>query len=185
MFYEMRTTAKLLTEGLTDKEAIQRIIAENLFQYPTEKQIRSQALACIKRLHGMNDESLVAMIATQPSDTAKQVCLYAMMKYNRLVWDFMVTVIGEKYRNRDMSFGRRDLNVYFIRLQEQIDSVATWSDTTVAKAKQVLLRVLVENEYLDATDADHLNPVWLDKQLENAIRANHDEAMLPAFNCLD
>ena len=146
---------------------------------------RSQALACIKRLHGMNDESLVVMIATQPSDTAKQVCLYAMMKYNRLVWDFMVTVIGEKYRNRDMSFGRRDLNVYFIRLQEQIDSVAAWSDTTVAKAKQVLLRVLVENEYLDATEADHLNPVWLDSQLENAIRANHDEAMLPAFNCLE
>ena len=175
MFYEMRTTAKLLMEGLTDKEAVQRIITENLFQYPTEKQIRSQALACIKRLHGMNDESLVAMIATQPSDTAKQVCLYAMMKYNRLVWDFMVTVIGEKYRNRDMS----------IRLQEQIDSVAAWSDTTVAKAKQVLLRVLVENEYLDAIDADHLNPVWLDSQLENAIRANHDEAMLPAFNCLE
>lgn len=185
MFYEMRTTAKLLTEGLSDKEAIDRIASENLFQYPTERQIRSQALACIKRLHGMNDDTLVAAVATQPSDTARQVCLYAMMKYNRLVWDFMVTVIGEKYRNRDMSFGRRDLNVYFIRLQEQIDSVAVWKDTTVAKAKQVLLRLLVENEYLDATDADHLNPVWLDSQLENAIRANHDEALLPAFNCLD
>lgn len=185
MFYEMRTTAKLLMEGLSDQEAIQRIISENLFQYPTERQIRSQALACLKRLHGMNDDTLVEAIATQPSDTAKQVCLYAMMKYNRLVWDFMVTVIGEKYRNRDMSFGRRDLNVYFIRLQEQIDSVAAWSDTTVAKAKQVLLRVLVENEYLDSISSDHLNPVWLDKQLENAIRANHDEAMLPAFNCLD
>lgn len=45
--------------------------------------------------------------------------------------------------------------------------------------------MLVENEYLDAIDADHLNPVWLDSQLENAIRANHDEAMLPAFNCLE
>ena len=185
MFYEMRTTAKLLMEGLSDQEAIQRIISENLFQYPTERQIRSQALACLKRLHGMNDDTLVEAIAMQPSDSAKQVCLYAMMKYNRLVWDFMVTVIGEKYRNRDLSFGRRDLNVYFIRLQEQIDSVAAWSDTTVAKAKQVLLRVLVENEYLDSISSDHLNPIWLDKQLENAIRSNHDEAMLPAFNCLD
>ena len=185
MFFEMRTTAKLLMEGLSDQDAIQRIISENLFQYPTERQIRSQALACLKRLHGMNDDTLVEAIATQPSDSAKQVCLYAMMKYNRLVWDFMVTVVGEKYRNRDMSFGRRDLNVYFIRLQEQIDSVAAWSDTTVAKAKQILLRVLVENEYLDSISSDHLNPVWLDKQLENAIRANHDEAMLPAFNCLD
>lgn len=184
MFYEMRTTAKLLMEGLTDQEAIQRIISENLFQYPTEKQIRSQALACLKRLHGMND-SLVEAIATQSSDTAKQVCLYAMMKYNRLVWDFMVTVIGDKYHNRDMNFGRRDLNVYFIRLQEQNDSVAAWSDTTVAKAKQVLLRVLVENEYLNSIKADHLNPIWLDSQLEDAIRTNHDEAILPAFNCLD
>ena len=177
MFYEMRTTAKLLMEGLSDKEIISRIVAENLFQYPTERQIRSQTLACLKRLHGLNDDSLVEAIATQPSDTAKQVCLYAMMKYNRLVWDFMVTVIGEKYRNRDMSFSRRDLNVYFIRLQEQID--------TVARAKLVLLRVLVENEYLDSKDADHLNPVWLDRQLENAIRASHNEAVLPAFNCLD
>ena len=185
MFYEMRTTAKLLMEGLSDEEAIHQILSENLFQYPTEKQIRSQALACLKRLHGLDDDSLVEMIATQSSDTAKQVCLYAMMRYNRLVWDFMVTVIGEKYRNRDMSFARRDLNVYFIRLQEQIDSVAAWSDTTVNKAKQVLLRILVENEYLDSVNADHLNPVWLDRQLENAIRASHDEAVLPAFNCLD
>lgn len=185
MFFEMRATAKLLTEGLTDEEAISRIIEENLFQYPTEKQTRSQALACLKRLHGMQDETLVAAIATRSSETAKQVCLYAMMKYNRLVWDFMVTVIGEKYRNRDLSFSRRDLNIYFIRLQEQIDSVAAWSETTVAKAKQVLLRVLVENEYLNSTDATELNPVWLDSELENAIRANHDEAMLPAFNCLD
>ena len=133
----------------------------------------------------LGDDGLIKTIAHSSMENAKQACLYAMMKYNRLVWDFMVTVIGEKYRNRDMSFGRRDLNVYFIRLQEQIDSVAAWSDTTVAKAKQVLLRVLVENEYLDAIDADHLNPVWLDSQLENAIRANHDEAMLPAFNCLE
>ena len=184
MFYEMRTTAKLLMEGMTDEEAIQRIMSENLFQYPTEKQIRSQVLACIKRLHGL-DEDLIRAIATRPSEVAKQICLYAMMRYNRLVWDFMVTVVGEKFRTQDLGFGKRDLNVYFIRLQEQIDSVAAWSDTTVAKAKQVLLRVLVENEYLDSVRSDHLNPVWLDSELENAIRANHDEAVLPAFNCLD
>jgi hypothetical protein len=36
LFYEMRTTAKLLIEGL-DKESIaDRIISENLFQYPTD-----------------------------------------------------------------------------------------------------------------------------------------------------
>ena len=33
LFYEMRTTAKLIQEGLDDKEIINRIVAENLFQH--------------------------------------------------------------------------------------------------------------------------------------------------------
>ena len=73
----------------------------------------------------MNDYSLVQAIATQPSEVAKQICLYAMMKQNRLVWDFMITVIGEKFRSRDNSFGKKDLNIFFLRLQEQDDNVAS------------------------------------------------------------
>ena len=40
LFYEMRTTAKLICEGLEDNEIIDRIVEDNLFQYPTEKSIR-------------------------------------------------------------------------------------------------------------------------------------------------
>lgn len=183
LFYEMRTTAKLICEGLEDAEVVSRIAAENLFQYPTEKTISRIARACIKRLRAMEDESLIQAISTQPTDVAKQICLYAMMKQSRLVWEFMITVIGEKYRLRDSSFGKIDLNTYFMRLQEQDDTVATWSDNTIMKLKQVLARVLVETEYLDNLKSDHLNPVWLQPILENAIRSNGDLAALPAFNC--
>ena len=61
------------------------------------------AKACIKRLHALEDDSLVSAIASQPTDVAKQICLYALMKQSRLVWEFMLTVIGEKDRLRDMS----------------------------------------------------------------------------------
>ena len=115
-------------------------------------------------------------------DVAKQICLYALMKQSRLVWEFMLTVIGEKYRLRDTSFGRIDLNTFFIRLQEQDDAVAAWSDSTIKKLKQIMVRVLVETEYLDHIRADHINPVWLNPILENAIRSNHDDIILPAFN---
>ena len=70
--------------------------------------------------------------------TAKLICLYAMMKQSRLVWEFMLTVIGEKYRLRDTSFGKIDLNTFFMRLQEQNDTVASWSDSTVTKLKQIM-----------------------------------------------
>jgi hypothetical protein len=121
-------------------------------------------------------------MATQPAEISKQICLYAMMKQYRLVWDFMVTVIGEKYRLKDTSFSKMDLNVYFMRLQEQDDWVASWSDSTLAKLKQVLVKILVENEYLDSSKAESLNPVWLNPLLENAIQSNNDDAALPAFN---
>lgn len=183
LFYEMRTTAKLMCNGLNDDEIVKQIVQQNLFQYPTERSISRMARACIKRLHGLEDEMLISGIASQPTDVAKQICLYAMMKQSRLVWEFMLTVIGEKYRLRDASFGKIDLNTFFMRLQEQNDTVASWSDTTITKLKQILTRVLVETEYLDNRRADHLNPVWLHPILENAIRSNGDVVVLPAFNC--
>ena len=103
LFYEMRTTARLMREGLSDEEILKRIVEENLFQYSTEETIRQTAGACIRRLYAMNDPDLVEEIATQDLDTSKQVCLYAMMKQYRLIWDFMITVIGAKYRQQDYS----------------------------------------------------------------------------------
>ena len=184
LFYETRTVAKLLCEGLSSEEAVKRIISDNLFQFPTEKSLRQISLGCIKRINSLNDQSLVEAIAYQPSDVARQICLYAMMKQYRLVWDFMITVVGAKYENRDMSFSRMDLNVFMMRLQEQDDLVASWSDSTVKKVKQVLARILVDNEYLDSTTADHLNPVLIYPVLEDAIRRSGDTKALTAFNCL-
>ena len=184
LFYEMRTTAKLVYEGLSKDEVVEHIVKENLFQYPTEKSVHKMALACLRRLEYLENQALVQALATQPSDVSKQICLYAMMRQYRLVWDFMLTVIGTKYQNLDTSFGKIDLNSFFMRLQEQDDWVATWSDSTIAKLKQVLQKLLVENEYLDSIDADHINPVLISPILENAIREAGQEIALPAFNCL-
>ena len=183
LFYEMRTTAKLLSSGMSNNDVVTQITSDNLFQYPTEKSVARMAKACLKRLAAMDDNDLVRAIAQQPTDVAKQICLYAMMKQSRLMWEFMLTVIGEKYRLKESSFGRIDLNTYFMRLQEQDDAVATWSEGTITKLKQVLAKVLVENEYLDDIRADHLNPVYLHPILENAIRCHGDLMVLPAFNC--
>ena len=184
LFYEVRTTAKLVCEGLNNEEVVDRIVKENLFQYPTEKSVKKMALACLRRLEALEDQTLVEAIADQPSDISRQICLYAMMRQYRLVQDFMLTVIGEKYRKLDSSFGKIDLNVFFQRLQEQDDWVATWSDSTITKLKQVLQKLLVDNEYLDSADATRLNPVLISPLLENAIRADGQEYLLPSFNCL-
>ena len=108
--------------------------------------------------------------------------MYAMMKQSRLVWDFMTLVVGEKYRLKDMSFGKMEAGVFLMRLQEQDDYVASWSASTIDKIRQVLIKILVENEYLDSTNSDHLNPVLISRVLEDGVRENHDEAAFSAFN---
>ncbi|WP_022775137.1 DUF1819 family protein [Butyrivibrio sp. AE2015] len=184
LFHESKVVAKLIVdERLSDEEIISKVVDENLFQFPTERMIKNIAGVCIKRLRGLDDLTLINTIAHAPVENAKQACLYAMMKQYRLVWDYMITVIGAKYREQDFSYGRIDLNVFFMRLQEQDDEVASWSEATINKIKQVLNKILIENEYIDGPRATNLNPVMICSEVESVIRANGEEVALPAFNC--
>ena len=182
LFYEMRTTAKLIIEGLAGEEVISRIVSDNLFQFPTERMIKRMSKVCIRRLNNLDDD-LIESVAVDSIDTAKQICLYAMMLDNRLVWEFMVTVIGEKYRTQDMHFNQMDLNSFFMRLQEQDDKVASWSEQTIKKIKSVLKRLLIDNEYIADSRSDVLLPVMIGRKLENSIKESGCVEALPAFNC--
>ncbi len=183
LFYEIRTVASLMQQHLSRDEILNKIKQENLFQFPTERMVSSIAGACFRRIDALQSQSLISLLADAPAEVAKQVNLYAMMKQNLIVWDFMTTVIGEKYRTQEFDFSKKDLNVFFFRLQEQSDSVASWSDSTINKIKQVLARCLVECGYLDSVRALQLNPVTIVPELEDEIKANNDVAALPAFNC--
>lgn len=182
LFFETKTLAKLLFEGESIDEAIHHIKQENLFQFPTERMIESIAQSCYRRLQALESDKLIEVIATSSVDVAKQVNLYAMMKQNRIVWDFMTTVIGEKFRTQDFSFSKKDTSVFMFQLQEQNEDVATWSDSTIQKIKQVLTKILVECGYLDNTKSEVLNPVYIYPELEEEIRDKNDLAALPAFN---
>ena len=183
LFYEIRIASKLYIQGIRVDDAISRIKEGNLFQYPTERQISRMTKACYRRLDALDNQTLIQELSNAPTEIAKQINLYAIMRYNRLVWDFMIQVIGEKFRTQDFSFERKDLNAFFSRLQAQNDSIAGWSDSTISKIKSVLVRCLVETEYLDHFKSTILNPIFLCEELEQGIRENNDIEILPAFNC--
>lgn len=183
LFFEVRIAAQLYLDGKSVEEAIVQIKRNNLFQYPTERQISRLTRACYKRLQALDNDALVRDLAYAPTWIAKQINLYAIMRYNRLVWEFMVCLIGEKFRDQDFNFSRRDMDAFFTRLQAQDDAVASWSEHTIKKIKSVLVRMLVETEYLENWRDPTLNPVFLCEELERGIRENHDIDVLPAFNC--
>ena len=183
LFYEMRIVSKQYLQGKSIEDIINYINRENLFQYPTERMVSRLARACHKRLEALNNDMLVYEIANAPSEIAKQINLYAMMRYNRLVREFMIDLIGDKYRQHDFSFSRKDLNIFFSRLSEQHDDVAAWSTQTIAKLKQILTKCLVETGMLDSPNDATLNQIMISTELETGIRENNDLAALAAFNC--
>ena len=183
LFYEMRTTANLVLEGFTDKEIVQKIEDENLFQYPTKRTIRTVASACVSRIRAMDSPQLTAAIVEKNSDVAKQICLYAMMRRYRLVRDFFTTVIGRKFQQQDYTFHRRDVLIFLAQLSEQDDYVAGWSESTIKKIASVLMRLLVETEYIENGKATNIQPVLIDPMLEEEIREAKEEDLLCAFHC--
>lgn len=184
LFHEMRIVARLIKEGKSDEQIIQEVTDNNLFQYPTKRMIKNITQVCLNRFNKANSQELIDIVANDSADAAKQACLFLMMNYYRLVWEFMITVIGEKYRTKDTSFTKMDLNSFFTRLQEQNDVVASWSDATIGKCKQVLKKTLVENGYLDNSRSEVLNPVLLDFRVKEAIEDSNNKEALIAFGCM-
>jgi Txe/YoeB family toxin of Txe-Axe toxin-antitoxin module len=183
LFYEMRIVSKQYLENKSVEDIIEYVKRDNLFQYPTERMINRLTRACYKRLAALGNNKLVYEVANAPVEVAKQINLYAMMRYNRLIREFMEGIVGEKYRQQDFSYTKKDINMFFSRLQEQNDDVAAWSDQTIMKLKQVLTKCLIETEMLDSVKDTTLNPIFISAELEKGIRENNDLTALCAFNC--
>ena len=181
LFHEMRIVAKLLLEEKSDSEIIGEVVTNNLFQYPTEKSLNNITKVCLARFHQTESKELIDIVANGSSDAAKQACLFLMMNYYRIVWEFMIGVIGEKYRIQDLSFTKMDLNSFFTRLQEQNEVVASWSDATINKCKQILKKILIENGYLDNQKSEVLNNILLDLSVKEAIENINKKDALIAF----
>ena len=183
LFYEIRIVAKLYAEGKSVEEIVSIVKRDNLFQYPTEREIGRMARACVKRLDTLCSDRLVYELMNAPLEVAKQINLYAMMRSNRLVREFMINLVGEKLRQQDYSYTRKDINVFFSHLAEQNDEIAGWSDNTIKKLKQVLNKCLIETEMIGGVRDTALNPILISQELERGIREAGDTGALAAFNC--
>ena len=187
MFNEMRITARLLSEGLSDQEVLERVYNENLFQYPTEKEIKSKCKACLKRLAYLKEiPELMEALTSGTISEAKQAALIAMMLQSRLLAEFMITVIGEKYRSLDMTMTKKDMNVFFSNLAQQDEDVAGWSEKTVNKIKVVIRNCLRETEYIPPEPgSETLLPVYMSEELVQVLKDAGLSSWLPAFNVIN
>lgn len=186
MFREMRIVARLKREGLTDAEISDRVFDENLFQYPTEREIRGKCRTALKRLSCIaHSAALIEILAEGSLTEAKQAALVAMMAQSRLMAEFMVDIVGGKYRSLDMTLTQKDVRLFFDRLCEKDDGVAGWSPSTVKRIQSMIMNVLRENGYLEKIGSETLCPVLISAEIEQALRNAGFQCFLSAFNVLN
>lgn len=181
---EARIIARLRLDGMSAETAAEKVVSENLFQYPTERELKSISRACNMRIDSLGSERLVRLIAAGLPEAAAQANLYAMMCAYPLVRDFMVSEVGRHYSELDYAYTRTDINAYFTRLAVDYDNISKLSEKTVAKLKQVLRRCLVECGMLASARSEKLIPIFMDPDVREAIEAKGDLEALPAFNCV-
>ena len=147
LLFECRQVARLKLAGLSDKEIMQEIEDKNIFQYATEKSIHKRGRAALIRVNAL-DEYMVACLAEKPSETARMVGLYALMKTNRLMCEFMIEVVRDHFASGG-HLERKDLNEFIATKREQNEDVAAWTDQTIRRLKNAMLQILADAGILD------------------------------------
>ena len=75
LFYETKITAMLLCQGYDKESIINKITEANLYQFPTERMVKSIANGCWRRLEALENCELIECLATSSIEVAKQIII--------------------------------------------------------------------------------------------------------------
>jgi hypothetical protein len=147
LFKETKKAAELINKGFKEFEIKDKAKKDNIFQVNTETRRSEIASIVLRRLKAL-DDFLIDRLANGEIDTSKQIVVYAIMKTDRLFFEFMYEVFREKILLRDFTLQDKDFNIFFDRKKEQSERVASWDDYTFYKLKQVYIRILFEAGFI-------------------------------------
>lgn len=143
MFSEMRRTAKLLCEGKTGEDIVRLSMEKNIYQLKREKRRRDVPLRMVKRLGTIN-KPLVELIANGREDDAKLVAFLALMKADRLLFEFMYEVYADKFRSGRHEIAGKDFLDFIERKAQNSDIVARWTPNNLVRVRNTYKNILCE-----------------------------------------
>ena len=166
LYKETKKTATLIKQRLTLDDIKKKSIEDNIFQLESETRKREVASIVSARLKDL-DEFVIDKISEGNVETSKILVLYAIIKTDRLFFEFMNEVYKEKLLLRDLFLRDKDFNMFFQSKREQSDKVASWTEYTIKKLKQVYVRILFECGLIENQKGDRIIKIPI---LENEVK---------------
>src|SRR5690625_1254903 len=96
MLYEMKQVCKLKLKGLSDRDIIETVIDENIFQYKKKSSLKRSLPYILKRVNILDDK-LRNMMIQEPFEVVKVINLYSILKTDQLFYEFMYEVVKEAF----------------------------------------------------------------------------------------
>lgn len=144
LYKETKKASSLINRGLSVEEIKEKSLEDNIFQLESEARKKEVASIITARLKNL-DEHIIYSIENSNVETSKILVLYAILKTDRLFFEFINEVYKEKILLKDLFIRDKDFGVFFQNKREQSEKVASWSEYTFKKLKQVYIRILFES----------------------------------------
>ena len=144
LYKETKKASSLVNEGLDVDNLKEKSLQDNIFQLESEARKKEVASIITARLKDL-DKQIIYNIENSNVETSKVLVLYAILKTDRLFFEFINEVYKEKILLKDLFIRDKDFSVFFQNKREQSEKVASWSEYTFKKLKQVYIRILFES----------------------------------------
>lgn len=180
LFYELRQVLKLKEQGLSDSEIKKKVINDNIFDYQVTSSLKRIVPSVLRRANAL-DLFLGELIMSSPLEEGKIINLYAIMKTDKLFFEFMNEVIREKLDTNNYLLEKKDLNLFFTVKAEQNEKLAEWTELTLNKLKQVYMRLLHETGLLREKKSGELSRLLIGEDIKRHLTYIGDTAYLRAM----
>ena len=141
LYNETKTIAKFLLDGEDEEKLRKRNVEENLIKYKSQKSIVRVNSPIFRRLNVMNKEMLEEFVYSD-IENSKRILLYAIMKTDKLVREFVMEVYKDKLMMKKEYIEKFDIDNWYEEKCILSTTLKERSESTVAKLKQVLMKIM-------------------------------------------
>ena len=180
-FIEIKKILRLIREGKREDEIKKLCIEENLFGTTNEyraKRIYGYIWNRVKHLDG----KIIELFNESDLSTQKIINLIAIMRCDRLFFEFIYEVYREKNILGTLTIEDRDANIFFRNKKVQNENIAKWTDRTKKRLKSCYFNYLIDANLITIKDKKkYITPPIFDIAVERYLELVGDFAIVKAI----
>lgn len=184
-FIEMKKIIKLIYDDKSEKDIKALCIEENLFGAAKKyraKRIYGYLWNRVKRL----DQTLIELFVNSDLETQKLINLVAIIKGDRLFFEFLFEVYREKSILGVPIIENSDMSIFFKNKEVQSDVVLSWTDSTKKRLCSSYLNFMVDANLLTVVDkAKTITPPIMDIALQCYLEVTGSGPIVKAITGVD